>query len=513
MRRRGFTLIELLVTTTIIGVLATAGTTAYSTVRTKARDAKRVADTRTIRNAIELYFEQHGRYPDAGVGGIELGTSGAQVLSDAGFTPFGGEHGSVYLLNVPSNITPGGVPYIYRATGPDGAPCDEICPGFEVAFALETPTGSLAAGPHLLTEGGIEGAETGDTGVSGFAAVAQYLPSTEQFAETLGAAREIADLEGVQAANKAVVAPVAAIASVATLVAGLASAVPMANAGQFFLLAIGQPLLHFTRRKRQGWGTVYNAATKAPIDLATVRLLDARTGRPVGAKVTDKDGRFAFTPPAGSYRIEAVKPGFVFPAASLAGVAEDGAFSDVYHGTLIETAESGKTLTVNVPMDPAFEPVMEAHELLSARNKKTLRRVGAMAGPVLGAFALAVTPGAPMLLLFLVQLFLYQLYQRAAEPAVSASQGTVYDLDTRKAVKGAVVRVLSLPYHKVLESKLTDAEGRYSFHVGPGEYYLIALKPGYAKTETDPIDFSKIDKPAWIASDLPMRKADEPGKE
>ena len=81
-----------------------------------------------------------------------------------------------------------------------------------------------------------------------------------------------------------------------------------------------------------------------------------------------------------------------------------------------------------------------------------------------------------------------------------------------KALKGAVVRILSLPYHKVLESKLTDAEGRYSFHVGPGEYYLIALKPGYGKTETDPIDFTKIDKPAWVASDLPMRRSLEAGK-
>lgn len=513
MKRQGFTLIELLITTAIIGVLATAGTTAYSTVRTKARDAKRVADARTLRNAIELYFEQHGSYPEAGPGGIELGSADAKVLSDAGFTPFGGEKGNVYLLNVPANVTPGGVPYVYRPLHPDRSACESGCASYEVSFALETPTGSLAAGPHLLTDAGIEGAETGSSGVSAFAAVTQYLPTPQQLGETLDAARAFADRAEIQTVNKAVVAPVAALGSVASVLAGLASAVPLANAGQFLLLAVGQPLLYLTRRKRQGWGTVYHAGTKVPIDLATVRLLDARTGRPVAAKVTDKDGRFAFTPNAGSYRIEVIKPGFVFPAASLTGVSEDGAFGDIYHGTLIDVTESGKTLTVNVPLDPAFEPMTDVRALLSARNKKTLRRGIAMAGPVLGAFALAVTPGLPMLLLFLVQLFLYQLYQRAAEPPVSASQGVVYDLDTRRPISRAIVRILSLPYHKVLETKLTDSEGRYAFNVGPGAYYLVAMREGYQKTETDPIDFTTITKPAWIASDLPMRKVPEAGKE
>ena len=200
-----------------------------------------------------------------------------------------------------------------------------------------------------------------------------------------------------------------------------------------------------------------------------------------------------------------MKPGFTFPATSLASVSDDGAYADIYHGNLIQVTEGGKTLAVNVPMEPAFEPEAEIRVLLSERNKKAIRKAVAAAGPFLGFVALVVTPGIPMLLLFLVQLFLYQMFKRLAEPAAPKSQGTVYDIDTRKPIVKAVVRILSLPYHKVLESRLTDSQGRYSFHVGPGMYYLIALKPGYGKTETDPIDFTKIDKPAWVASDLPMQ--------
>lgn len=508
--RPAFTLIELLITTTIIALVSVAGMTSYSLVRGKARDARRVSDVRTIYNAVELYFEQHGSYPPAPSNGLILGSDEAKMISDAGITPNGGERGSIYLQNAPFNVLPNGLPYLYRSKHRDGGLCERACESYEFTFALEYPTGSLLSGPHLVTDEGVMGEEAGTSGVSTFAQLRDYLPSSQEIAAALGTARETADLGGVQVANKALVAPAAVAGSIAGVVSALAAAVPMANAGQFFLLIFAQPYLFLTRRKRQGWGTVYQAGTKVPIDLATVRLVEAGTNRPVATKVTDKDGRFAFTPPAGTYRLEVLKPGFAFPAVSLSSVNDDGTYTDIYHGNLIEVTEGGKTLTVNVPMDPTLEPETEARVLLSARNKKSIRKAVAVAGPFLGLVALAVSPSLPMLALFLVQLFLYQLFKRLAEPEAPRSQGTVYDIDTRKPLKGAIVRILSLPYHKVLESKLTDSEGRYSFHVGPGTYYLIALKPGYGKTETDPIDFTKIDKPAWVASDLPMQAPKAP---
>lgn len=513
MKVRAFTLVELLVTTTIIGLLAAAGTFSYSYVRARARDAKRVADIRTIRNAIETFFEQNGKYPPASPTGLELGSDTAKVISDAGITSRGLQTGLLYLQEVPFNILPGGVPYLYHSTYRDGSICGKDCPNYEITFDLEGPTGELSGGPHLLTSDGIQGGEGGSSGVSTLTQFAAYIPTAEQVAAAFGSAKEnaqlarqAADRPEVQLANQAVVAPVAVIGASASLLAAMATALPLANAGQFLLLLAAQPLLALTRRKRQGWGTVYNAATKVPVDLAVVRLIDVATQRVVAAKVTDKDGRFAFTPKLGSYRMEIQKPGFLFPSASLADVSDDGSFSEIYHGTLIRVEENGKTLTVNVPMDAAQAPVEEVRVLLTARNKRNIRKAFAFTGPLLGLVALAVSPGLPMLLLFLFQLFLYQLFRRLAEPPAPKSQGTLYDIDTRKPIAKAVVRVLSLPYHKVLESRLTDAEGRYSFNVGAGMYYLTAVKPGYEKTVTEQIDFSKIDKPAWIASDLPMRK-------
>ncbi len=75
-RNQGFTLIELLVVIAIIGLLSTIVVASLSTVRKKARDAKRVADTKSLELAMEVFFDTNRRYPDA----TEVGTGGTVPL-------------------------------------------------------------------------------------------------------------------------------------------------------------------------------------------------------------------------------------------------------------------------------------------------------------------------------------------------------------------------------------------------------------------------------------------------
>jgi general secretion pathway protein G len=65
LKRPAFTLIELLVVIAIIGVLATISIIALSNARAKARDAKRVGDIKQIQTALELFFNDAGKYPDS----------------------------------------------------------------------------------------------------------------------------------------------------------------------------------------------------------------------------------------------------------------------------------------------------------------------------------------------------------------------------------------------------------------------------------------------------------------
>ena len=61
--RKGFTLIELLVVIAIIGILASVVLASLNTARGKSRDSARIAQAIQITKALDLYYLQHGRYP------------------------------------------------------------------------------------------------------------------------------------------------------------------------------------------------------------------------------------------------------------------------------------------------------------------------------------------------------------------------------------------------------------------------------------------------------------------
>lgn len=64
--QKGFTLIELLVVIAIIGLLATLAIVSLRNAQQRARDTKRITDTKSIQTAVELYAsENNNAYPVA----------------------------------------------------------------------------------------------------------------------------------------------------------------------------------------------------------------------------------------------------------------------------------------------------------------------------------------------------------------------------------------------------------------------------------------------------------------
>lgn len=63
MKKKGFTLVELLVVISIISVLATIGLAVYNGVLKNARDVKRVDDLKSLKAALELYYQTNKQYP------------------------------------------------------------------------------------------------------------------------------------------------------------------------------------------------------------------------------------------------------------------------------------------------------------------------------------------------------------------------------------------------------------------------------------------------------------------
>lgn len=64
MKKKGFTLIELLVVIFIIGLLTSIILVSLNGARSKARDAKRISDLNQISVALELYYHNHGSFPN-----------------------------------------------------------------------------------------------------------------------------------------------------------------------------------------------------------------------------------------------------------------------------------------------------------------------------------------------------------------------------------------------------------------------------------------------------------------
>ncbi len=62
---RGFTLVEVLIVIGVIAVLAGITVIAYNGTQERARDAKRKTDIASIAKAMELYYDDNGRYPPA----------------------------------------------------------------------------------------------------------------------------------------------------------------------------------------------------------------------------------------------------------------------------------------------------------------------------------------------------------------------------------------------------------------------------------------------------------------
>lgn len=61
--KKGFTLVELLVVITILAILMTIGIAVYSGVQKNARDLRRKSDLRSIKIALELFYQANGKYP------------------------------------------------------------------------------------------------------------------------------------------------------------------------------------------------------------------------------------------------------------------------------------------------------------------------------------------------------------------------------------------------------------------------------------------------------------------
>lgn len=302
------------------------------------------------------------------------------------------------------------------------------------------------------------------------------------------------------------VASIAAPAAIGLALLNLGTAVSFANVFPFLYGLFTQPLLLFGRRKRKKWGVVYNSLNKLAIDLAVVRLIEAQTGRVVRTRITDKDGRYFFMAKPGIYRIEVKKPGFLFPTVHLRDAKEDFQYLDVYHGEIIQVKEASRQITANIPIDP-IAATEKPKGIIVRHYMRQAQKFISTSSVFLALALVIISPSWWLLGNLFIQLLLLGLFWRLARPTKPKGWGIVYDNRSKKPLPNAIVRIFDSQYNKLLETQVTDSQGKYSFLVGNNRYYTTYDKPGFISKKLSPIDYTKIKEKSMVAFDVGLDKA------
>lgn len=327
--------------------------------------------------------------------------------------------------------------------------------------------------------------------VSPLAALQKDAPIAENISRVAEATADVVGqlVEQVRTPGAQAVAEVAGPAAVVATIGATAAAASSFNVLAYLRFLLTQPALLIRRRRREKWGLVYNAITKQPIDLAIIRLVDVATGAVKQTRITDAQGRFAFLAGVGNYRFQVVKPGYTFPSALLAKETLDLDLVDLYHGEPIQV-EGSATLTPNIPVDPIEKTETPA----AVRSKRRWRSVqhGLSIGSLgIAGIAFLLQPTVGMGIFALGQVAAFFVFRRLAIPPKPKNWGIVYDGKTRKPLARAIVRIFDKKYNKLLETQVTDRDGKYAFFAGKNVYYVTADVQGYERFISKEIDLRK----------------------
>lgn len=142
-----------------------------------------------------------------------------------------------------------------------------------------------------------------------------------------------------------------------------------------------------------------------------------------------------------------------------------------------ETVQEVVRNVIETIMSPEFQ---EATKEVTRKMATPVATTAISIGTVSLATSMATGVGLSFWSLFFYPWYLFNLLlefvglRRKRKP-----WGIVYDAQSKAPVALAIVRIFNDKTRKLLETRVTDKEGRFGFLVPPGHYYLTVTKGGY----------------------------------
>lgn len=243
------------------------------------------------------------------------------------------------------------------------------------------------------------------------------------------------------------------------------------------------------KKKRKYYGAVYDSITKRPLSLGIVRVFSLQTQKLVSTIVTDQQGRYDVLLPPGDYRIEALKPEYLFPS-QIVHSASDGVYQNVYQSEQGLQVKEAEFIVPDIPLDQidldkTWQAASAVKKLWFAMQKagRVLALPILLAGFILSIFILAAVPSVLNWLISLIYLLLL-LLQFVLRPKSERPWGVVYESSTQSPLALVSLQLIDSSFGKVVESRLSDYKGRFSFFPEPGKYQLKASKEGFLQLES-----------------------------
>lgn len=256
---------------------------------------------------------------------------------------------------------------------------------------------------------------------------------------------------------------VSSAASTAFLTLSLLPAISFLNAPGLLLNIFG---FVFGRKHRKPWGIVTDSLSGKPITFATCRLYKGGSTYVVDQTVTDLEGKYSFTIEAGVYRLEVNQSGYKSQSVEIEIRPNESSY--VQDITLVPLN------LIDLEKFNIFKKLLEKIRLFLRKSRKTLFIIGFTLS-VISFILLPNTFNTVILILY----FLIVIFSLVAGLFSKSKFASVVDSITGLRIPFAVIKVYDPHTWQVIDTQITNSDGKFDFWGNPGEYALLVAARGY----------------------------------